>query len=74
MQPVSTKRKAAKAAAASRRVDHKVSEDAMLEAQRATATVAVKDLDVAKNFYEKTLGLRLVHDQGGEALTFATAR
>ena len=44
----------------------------MLDTQSATATVAVKDLAAAQKFYEQTLGLRLEHTQGDQALTFAT--
>jgi catechol 2,3-dioxygenase-like lactoylglutathione lyase family enzyme len=34
------------------------------------ATVAVRDLKAASTFYEKTLGLTRVHDEGGEAVTY----
>lgn len=44
----------------------------MLGDKHAAATVAVKDIAKAKSFYEGTLGLKLVHDEGGEALSFRT--
>jgi catechol 2,3-dioxygenase-like lactoylglutathione lyase family enzyme len=34
------------------------------------ATVAVKDLALARKFYEGTLGLAVTHAEGGQALTF----
>jgi catechol 2,3-dioxygenase-like lactoylglutathione lyase family enzyme len=42
----------------------------MLGDKQAVATLAVKDLAVAKKFYEGTLGLKLVSAQEGEALTY----
>ena len=36
------------------------------------ATIAVKDLDTAKRFYEDKLGLKLVHAEGSEALMYQT--
>lgn len=42
----------------------------MLGDKEAIATVAVKDIDAAKKFYEGTLGLKLLDTMGGEALTF----
>jgi catechol 2,3-dioxygenase-like lactoylglutathione lyase family enzyme len=42
----------------------------MLEDQDATATVAVKDINVARKFYEGTLGLKQVHAEGSEALVY----
>ena len=42
----------------------------MLGAKDSMATVAVKDLNVAKRFYEGTLGLKLTEAQEPEALTF----
>ena len=42
----------------------------MLGGKEAMATVAVKDLDKAKKFYEGTLGLRLTEQQEQEALTY----
>jgi catechol 2,3-dioxygenase-like lactoylglutathione lyase family enzyme len=38
------------------------------------ATVAVKDLDKARKFYEGTLGLKLVHTEEGGALTFKSGK
>ena len=46
----------------------------MLADKEATATVAVKDLDRAKKFYEGTLGLRQVADEGGEAVVYQTGQ
>lgn len=42
----------------------------MLGAKEAMATVAVRDLDKAKKFYEGTLGLKLTDEEGQEALTY----
>ncbi len=42
----------------------------MLGNKDALATLAVKDLAAARSFYERTLGLRVVHVEGGEAITF----
>jgi catechol 2,3-dioxygenase-like lactoylglutathione lyase family enzyme len=42
----------------------------MLGAKEAMATVAVKDLNKAKKFYEGTLGLKLTDAQEEEALTY----
>ena len=42
----------------------------MLGAKEAMATVAVRDLNKAKKFYEGTLGLRLTEAQEEEALTY----
>src|SRR5205085_866505 len=36
----------------------------------AVANVAVKNLDVAKKFYEGTLGLKPVHVEGGELIVY----
>jgi catechol-2,3-dioxygenase len=44
----------------------------MLGDKEATATVAVKDLDRAKKFYEGTLGLRTLETEGDEAVTYRT--
>jgi catechol 2,3-dioxygenase-like lactoylglutathione lyase family enzyme len=44
----------------------------MLGDSEAIATIAVKDLTVARNFYEGTLGLELARATGSEALTFKT--
>ncbi len=42
----------------------------MLGSKETMATVAVKDLDTAKRFYEGTLGLKLAAQQDSEALTY----
>jgi catechol 2,3-dioxygenase-like lactoylglutathione lyase family enzyme len=42
----------------------------MLAAKSAMATVAVRDLNRAKRFYEETLGLELVDSEGEEALVY----
>ncbi|KUM23502.1 glyoxalase [Mesorhizobium loti] len=42
----------------------------MLENSNATANLAVKDLEKAKAFYEKTLGLSQVDDMGGELVVY----
>ena len=42
----------------------------MLGAKEAMATVAVRDLEKARKFYEGTLGLRLTDQQEQEALTY----
>jgi catechol 2,3-dioxygenase-like lactoylglutathione lyase family enzyme len=44
----------------------------MLGHQTAMATVAVKDLEKAKKFYEGTLGLSSVHTEGAEAVTYGS--
>jgi catechol 2,3-dioxygenase-like lactoylglutathione lyase family enzyme len=44
----------------------------MLGDKNTIATVAVRDLQAARRFYEETLGLRLLETEGEEALTFAT--
>ncbi len=46
----------------------------MLGDSDTIATLAVKDLAAARNFYEGTLGLALAHATGSEALTFKTGR
>ena len=46
----------------------------MLKDSEAIATIAVKDLTVARKFYEGTLGLGVVNATGSEALTFKTGR
>jgi len=46
----------------------------MLGDSEAIATIAVKDLTVARKFYEGTLGLELARATGSEALTFKTGR
>jgi len=42
----------------------------MLGDKDAVANLAVKNLDVAKKFYEGTLGLKQVHVEGGELLVY----
>jgi catechol 2,3-dioxygenase-like lactoylglutathione lyase family enzyme len=42
----------------------------MLGNKEAVATIAVKDLAVAKKFYEGTLGLKPADAQDGEAITY----
>jgi catechol 2,3-dioxygenase-like lactoylglutathione lyase family enzyme len=42
----------------------------MLGERDATATVAVKDMDVAKDFYANTLGLKQVATEGAEAVVY----
>jgi catechol 2,3-dioxygenase-like lactoylglutathione lyase family enzyme len=42
----------------------------MLNHRDAVANVAVKDLKVARNFYEGVLGLKAVEEQDGEVLVF----
>ena len=42
----------------------------MLGNKEAVATIAVKDLAVAKKFYEGTLGLKPLDAQGDEAVTY----
>jgi catechol 2,3-dioxygenase-like lactoylglutathione lyase family enzyme len=42
----------------------------MLSEKECLATIAVKDLVVAKRFYEKTLGLKSLAHQGEEAVTY----
>jgi len=42
----------------------------MLGDKDAIANVAVKNLDVAKKFYEGTLGLKQVHVEGGELIVY----
>jgi catechol 2,3-dioxygenase-like lactoylglutathione lyase family enzyme len=42
----------------------------MLGDKQALATIAVKDLAVAKKFYEGVLGLKQVSAQGNEAITY----
>jgi catechol-2,3-dioxygenase len=43
----------------------------MLSEHDPSATIAVKDLAVAKRFYEDTLGLSVLSTQGEEAVTFS---
>jgi catechol 2,3-dioxygenase-like lactoylglutathione lyase family enzyme len=42
----------------------------MLGDRDAVATVAVKDLERARKFYEGTLGLKPIHTEGEEAIQF----
>jgi catechol 2,3-dioxygenase-like lactoylglutathione lyase family enzyme len=42
----------------------------MLSGKEVMATVAVRDLNAAKRFYEGTLGLKLTDQQESEALTY----
>jgi catechol 2,3-dioxygenase-like lactoylglutathione lyase family enzyme len=44
----------------------------MLGQKNALATVAVKDLEVARKFYEGKLGLKVAGPTGPEVLTFET--
>ena len=44
----------------------------MLGDKDAIANVAVKNIDVAKKFYEKTLGLIPVASEGGELIVYKT--
>jgi catechol 2,3-dioxygenase-like lactoylglutathione lyase family enzyme len=46
----------------------------MLSNRDAVANVAVKNLDVAAEFYRTTLGLEPVHREGEEAITFQSGR
>lgn len=42
----------------------------MLSGKEVMATVAVRDLNAAKRFYEGTLGLKLIDQQESEAVTY----
>ena len=46
----------------------------MLSNRDAVANVAVKDLNIAAEFYRNTLGLKPVHQEGEEAITFQSGR
>ena len=46
----------------------------MLNDTDPVATVAVKDIKAARAFYEGTLGLKLVHNEGEEAFSYAAGR
>jgi catechol 2,3-dioxygenase-like lactoylglutathione lyase family enzyme len=46
----------------------------MLASKEAMATVAVRDLQAAKRFYEGTLGLKATEDQEPEALTYQAGK
>jgi catechol 2,3-dioxygenase-like lactoylglutathione lyase family enzyme len=43
---------------------------AMLDDKDAVANVAVKNLEIAKKFYEGTLGFKPVRSEGGEVITY----
>jgi catechol 2,3-dioxygenase-like lactoylglutathione lyase family enzyme len=45
-------------------------EGVMLEGKEIVGTIAVKDLAVARKFYEGTLGLKVEDDKGSEAHTY----
>ena len=42
----------------------------MLGDKNAVANLAVANLDVAKKFYEGTLGLKPIHNEGGELIVY----
>jgi catechol 2,3-dioxygenase-like lactoylglutathione lyase family enzyme len=44
----------------------------MLGTHEATATIAVKDLDAARRFYEGTLGLSRANEENDEAVVYKT--
>ena len=44
----------------------------MLKDRSAVATVAVRDMDKARRFYEGTLGLSAVHNEGTAAVSYRT--
>jgi catechol 2,3-dioxygenase-like lactoylglutathione lyase family enzyme len=46
----------------------------MLADKDVIATVAVKDLAVARKFYEGKLGLKVTNESGSEALTFQSGK
>lgn len=46
----------------------------MLANKEVVATVAVKDLAVARKFYEGALGLKVASTEGAEAITFESGR
>ena len=46
----------------------------MLSNKDAVANVAVKDLDVASNFYRNTLGLKPVHQEGTDVVVFQSGQ
>ncbi|HVU50452.1 MAG TPA: VOC family protein [Polyangia bacterium] len=46
----------------------------MLADKDVIATVAVKDLGIARKFYEGTLGLKVTNEAGTEALTFQSGQ
>ena len=46
----------------------------MLEDKDAVATIAVKDIEVAREFYEDTLGLKQVGAEGEEVITLESGK
>ena len=44
----------------------------MLKKENAHATLAVKDMDTARDFYEHTLGLEKVHTEGPDFVAYGT--
>ena len=46
----------------------------MLKDKNPVATVAVRDIKTARSFYEGTLGLELVHNEGEEAFSYRAGR
>ena len=46
----------------------------MLSNHEAGATVAVRDIGRAGKFYEEILGLKRIHDEGGEAFVYQTGK
>jgi len=46
----------------------------MLGDKDVIATVAVKDLEVGRRFYEGVLGMKVVHAEGKEALTMQSGK
>lgn len=46
----------------------------MLSQRDAVANVAVKDLKVARDFYERVLGLEAVDEQDGEVIVFKSGK
>ena len=57
-----------------RPLPQRVARPEMLGDKETVATVAVRDLTVAKKFYESILGLKLVDAQDSEALTYQAGR
>jgi catechol 2,3-dioxygenase-like lactoylglutathione lyase family enzyme len=46
----------------------------MFDSIDAIATIAVRDLDAARRFYEKTLGLKPVDFEGNEVIVYRTGK
>lgn len=46
----------------------------MLSNKDAVANVAVKDLDIATDFYRNTLGLKPLHEEGKELVVFQSGQ